>query len=137
MIKIRRNAKVPGTLESQAVADAKQKIQGIAAKRKPTSKEFDSHWGKDDVRTALWAMQHQKCCYCERKRDKKSESDIDHFRPKADVTEADGTHKGYWWLAYEWANLFFSCRKCNQEHKKNHFPVAKQHAEVPDDLLQN
>jgi uncharacterized protein (TIGR02646 family) len=80
-------------------------------------------------------MQHRKCCYCERKRDKNRESDIEHFRPKADVTEADEVHKGYWWLAYEWPNLFFSCRHCNQEHKKNHFPVANQHAVGPTDSL--
>jgi uncharacterized protein (TIGR02646 family) len=127
----------PDTLKSKEVAAAQQKIRTIAEKGKPASKDFPSHWGKDDVRTVLWEMQHQKCCYCERMRDKNRESDIEHFRPKADVTEADGVHKGYWWLAYEWTNLFFSCRYCNQEHKKNHFPLAKgkKHAAGPDDPL--
>jgi uncharacterized protein (TIGR02646 family) len=71
----------------------------------------------------LWKMQHKKCCYCERYRDVARESDIEHFRPKADV---EGSKSGgYWWLAYEWNNLFFSCRYCNQEHKRTRFPLAK------------
>jgi len=135
MIRIRRKSTAPDTLKSQKVKDAQKKIEGIAAQRKPASKDFQSHWGEDDVRTALWEMQHRKCCDCERKRDKNRESDIEHFRPKADVTEADEAHKGYWWLAYEWPNLFFSCRHCNQGHKKNHFPVANQHAVGPTDSL--
>ena len=71
-------------------------------------------------------MQHKKCCYCERKREKNRESDIEHFRPKADVTEADAAHMGYWWLAYDWDNLFFSCRYCNQQFKRNHFPIPDE-----------
>src|SRR5262249_26548553 len=35
-------------------------------------------------------------------------------------------HYGYWWLAYDWSNLLFSCRACNQEYKKNHFPVRDE-----------
>jgi hypothetical protein len=31
---------------------------------------------------------------------------------------------GYYWLAYDWDNLFFACQICNQRHKKDHFPLA-------------
>ena len=31
---------------------------------------------------------------------------------------------GYYWLAYEWSNLLFCCRLCNQQFKRNHFPLA-------------
>ncbi|MCA9095257.1 MAG: TIGR02646 family protein, partial [Planctomycetaceae bacterium] len=125
MIKISRTQPPPGTLTSENVAESADTIKEIAKQRKPLSTEFDKHWGKDDVRTALWEMQHHKCCYCERERDKTRESDIEHFRPKAEVTEV-ADHPGYWWLAYCWENLFFSCRKCNQEYKKNFFPVADE-----------
>ena len=30
---------------------------------------------------------------------------------------------GYYWLAYEWSNLFFSCQLCNQRYKGNLFPL--------------
>jgi uncharacterized protein (TIGR02646 family) len=69
-------------------------------------------------------MQHKKCCYCERSRDVTRESDVEHFRPKADVTNCDGA--GYWWLAYAWTNLLFSCRYCNQEYKRNQFPLIDE-----------
>lgn len=126
MIAITRPNLAPATLSSQKVLNAIKMISDIATQRKPLSKEFVSHWGEDDIRTALWEMQHHKCCYCERKREKNRESDIEHFRPKAEVTEASASHRGYWWLAYKWENLFFSCRYCNQQYKKNRFPVANE-----------
>jgi uncharacterized protein (TIGR02646 family) len=126
MIRITRKYPEPETLGSKAVAHAKRKVEKIARNGKPQSKDFPSLWGNDDVRTALWEMQHHKCCYCERMREKNRESDIEHFRPKADVTEAKTCHKGYWWLAYEWENLYFSCRYCNQQFKQNHFPVPDE-----------
>jgi uncharacterized protein (TIGR02646 family) len=80
-------------------------------------------------------MQHKKCIYCERSRDVTRESDIEHFRPKAEVTNCDGA--GYWWLAYVWTNLLFSCRYCNQEHKRNQFPLIDEatRARRPSDRL--
>jgi hypothetical protein len=30
---------------------------------------------------------------------------------------------GYYWLAYEWDNLYLSCTGCNQRHKQNLFPL--------------
>lgn len=126
MIRITRKTPEPNMLRSRKVQEAAAAIAEIARSRKPLSKEFPSHWGEPDIRRTLWEMQHHKCCYCERKREMNRESDVEHFRPKADVTEADIDHPGYWWLAYNWDNLFFSCRYCNQEHKKNHFPVADE-----------
>lgn len=44
---------------------------------------------------------------------------------------------GYYWLAYEWTNLFFACQKCNQSWKGNHFPLmnpAERAASHHDDL---
>ena len=49
-----------------------------------------------------------------------------HFRPKAGYTqrETDALRQpGYYWLAYEWANLFYSCTICNQRFKRNQFPL--------------
>lgn len=125
MIRIDRPANAPIELASPAVVEAKTTIRAIAAKRKPLSKEFPTLWGNKEVRRALWAMQRKKCGYCERRRDVNRESDIDHFRPKAEVTLAPA-HDGYWWLAYDWNNLLFCCRYCNQRYKLNHFPVESE-----------
>lgn len=98
--------------------------------------DFKEHWRADDIRQALWDWHHGKCCYCERKRDKKWDSDVEHFRPKAAIAKEDG-HPGYWWLAYEWENYFLACKSCNQEYKKTHFPLmpgGKRALSEEDDL---
>lgn len=78
-------------------------------------------------------MHSGKCCYCERKRDEKRETDVEHYRPKACVSD-NPKHPGYWWLAYKWDNYLHSCKKCNQEHKINQFPLMdeSQRAYTPD-----
>lgn len=72
--------------------------------------------------SALKVAQHNKCCYCERK----EEGDVEHFRPKAKVSQGEGKPKqiGYFWLAYDWENFLFSCKICNQNYKKDYFPLA-------------
>jgi len=96
----------------------------VARGERIASDRFTPHWSKADVKQALYQMHRGKCCYCERRRDERREPDVEHFRPKAAV---DGcNHPGYWWLAYDWHNYFFSCKKCNQEHKKNQFPLLDE-----------
>lgn len=122
MIKIDKPRQAPSIFRSNKVRRARNKIRNIINNRNfPSKTDFPPHWGDKRVREKLWKMQHEKCCYCERKRDMARESDIEHFRPK---TEIQGQPKpGYWWLAYHWSNLFFSCRKCNQDYKKTQFPI--------------
>ena len=78
------------------------------------------------VKTALIAMQHSKCAFCEAKPLHVSDGDVEHFRPKAAVRQsgADPLQRpGYYWLAYEWENLLFACERCNRRHKRNLFPL--------------
>ncbi len=139
MIRLKKRPSVPQTLLSDVVSLLRNQLkQRVGQGQRLQSVDFDSkHWRKDDVLTALWSMHRGKCCYCERKRDKKRESDVEHFRPKAEVTDYHH-HPGYWWLAYEWTNYLLSCKKCNQEHKKNHFPLIddKPAMSPEDDLAQ-
>lgn len=82
------------------------------------------------VPTLLHRHQHGKCCYCERSDlPPKREPDLEHFRPKSEVTE-DPSHPGYWWLAYEWENYLISCKWCNQEIKKTQFPLKNPSARI-------
>ena len=87
---------------------------------------FDaSIYGDDTVKDALIAAQHGKCCFCERKTGK--DGDGEHFRPKAGCRQTAKSRMlrpGYYWLAYDWDNLFLSCSACNQRHKSNLFPLA-------------
>lgn len=93
-----------------------------AAAREDALREAGAHeargsvYGHDNVRAALEALFHDKCAYCETKIVAGSDWDVEHFRPKGNVAERDD-HPGYYWLAYEWSNLYPSCSHCNQRRK--------------------
>ena len=79
------------------------------------------------VKTALIKAQHKKCCFCERLIGE--DGDIEHFRPKSayrQKVKTTLTYPGYYWLAYDWENLYLSCGPCNQRSKKNWFPIVTQ-----------
>ena len=126
MIKIDRPKKVPLELKSKAISNTLKTLRAKAKRRKAkqeklfTSKDIPSHWS--GAREALFSMHHGKCCYCERRRDKAREPDVEHYRPKGGVKGE--THPGYWWLAYKWQNLLWSCKSCNEDKKGTYFPVA-------------
>lgn len=91
--------------------------------------KFDSAiYGNAAVKTALLKMQHDKCCFCESKISHISYGDVEHYRPKGGYkqTEQDELHApGYYWLPYTWENLLLSCTLCNQQFKKNLFPLLE------------
>ncbi len=88
------------------------------------SADFDGKiYGTDEVKACLWTMQHGKCCYCEHPYERRY-SDVEHFRPKAEaVRDRHRKEGGYWWLAYRFDNLYFSCNACNRSNKKSKFPL--------------
>lgn len=100
-------------------------------RRRPGSKSFafDSGvYGHETVKAALKADQHDKCGFCEAVFDANVAGDVEHLRPKGAVVTRSGTRlrPGYYWLAYEWANLLFACPHCNQYKKRNHYPLADE-----------
>ncbi|HRC58256.1 MAG TPA: HNH endonuclease [Kofleriaceae bacterium] len=64
----------------------------------------------------LFEVQNHNCAYCEAKQVQAEYRDVDHFRPKS----------SYWWLAWSWDNLLFSCEVCNRSHKKDQFPLLDE-----------
>lgn len=82
-------------------------------------------YGAQDVRRQLRADQHGKCAYCECARNG-GYWPVEHFRPKgAYQKEQHGSllHPGYYWLAYRWDNLLYSCDDCNSTYKRCLFPL--------------
>lgn len=124
MIKFKNRPPAPPCLQTQRVRKLKDKIrENYETRGEVNSVDFvASVWQDEKVKTKLWRHQSGKCCYCERKRELKRESDVEHYRPKAEVAE-NNEHPGYWWLAYEWDNYLFACKPCNEAHKKSHFPL--------------
>lgn len=75
------------------------------------------------AKAALFDAQHQKCAWCERQTGGKY-AEVEHLRPKHGAWRGDPTGTRpqkaedpahYWWLAWTWENLLFSCRDCNGE----------------------
>ncbi|MFN3847824.1 MAG: hypothetical protein ACK4NY_00275 [Spirosomataceae bacterium] len=92
--------------------------------------DFDSKtYGNKSVKNLLIKIQHKKCCFCERYRPYARECDVEHFRPKGGYQideDSPLTQPGYYWLAYDFGNLFYSCKTCNQAYKKNFFPLLDE-----------
>ncbi len=125
MIKIERGSPPKNTAIDKRREKELRKIRKLAESRKLKSGHFENLWSDPKVKDFLYESQYGKCCYCERKRDKR-ETDVEHFRPKAEVKEAGEKHQGYWWLAYSWGNLLIACKTCNQQYKKSQFPLKNE-----------
>ncbi|MBO0356447.1 hypothetical protein J0X19_00685 [Hymenobacter sp. BT186] len=143
MIRIRKRATAPAMLTTLGTAD-RQRLEGIfaadpAACQVPRNQQLVAKpaiYGAAAVKAALAADQRGKCCYCESKFEATGFGDVEHFRPKAGVRQQPKSaleKPGYYWLAYEWSNLLYSCEICNRRHKSNWFPLlnparrARQH----------
>jgi len=124
MIFIRRTDE-PAILQSHGQTER----EVLCAAWQQGAKDFDfkaSVYAHESVKAALKVMQHDKCCFCEAKFSHISYGDVEHYRPKGGYkqTPADALQQpGYYWLAYTWENLLLSCTLCNQQYKKNLFPV--------------
>lgn len=83
-----------------------------------------------------------KCAYCDSLIIHDQYGDIDHFRPAKEITDINNNivmivksrkkykHPGYYWLAYDWKNLFPTCEKCNRPSKPGERAVGK-HSRFP------
>ena len=70
-------------------------------------------------RPTLGSLSNSICWYCERQCDADAEvgglaPTVDHFRPLSRFPQ----------LAYDWSNWIFSCRRCNEDNKKDNWPES-------------
>jgi uncharacterized protein (TIGR02646 family) len=150
MIRVKRIGQVPESLLKQqepggelglaikAYTDYFNNGQVLSQGKKKVF-EF-TKYNETDVKEALHRIFHEKCAYCESKITYSANLDVEHYRPKGrvqqDRQDTRGLH-GYYWLAWDWNNLFPACPKCNRwfKHKmpdkseetlgkKNEFPLA-------------
>lgn len=100
------------------------------------------------------SAQHGKCAYCEALVLATGVGDVEHFRPKAEISElgedpatwgrerpelanVEGrqtrkiSDRAYWWLAYSWDNWLLACDRCNRPWKGTLFPVAESPRRLP------
>ena len=147
MIRIARPA-----ASAEAIAALHPGIQKVAdivaaialdhnAGQQGASFKFDGDiYGHENVKSELIALQNEKCAYCEGRFSAFAYGDTEHYRPKGYSQQTIGgrtIRPGYYWLAYQWANLHYSCEKCNRQRKRNVFPLRNPatRARAPTDDL--
>lgn len=90
---------------------------GIAIREKEHHNADGNIYGHPHVRAALEKLFYDKCAYCESKVAAVIDWDVEHFRPKGRVAERQHDHPGYYWLIYDWENLYPACTHCNQRRR--------------------
>lgn len=120
-------------------------VRGLVGTGKPKGEHFVGR----EIWTRSWRRLHHKdamlppvpglvaCYWCEQLRSGNRELDVEHYRPKVEVTRWEGRPSfvadepppernavsGYWWLAFRWDNYALSCKTCNSHWKRNLFPL--------------
>lgn len=131
----RKRAIEPNVFRSSAAKVERQRAARFfdpAAQSKRAQRRFDFHedlWQKAGA--DLRHLFRNKCAYCETPIDKNGETLIDHFRPLTNAKDLNGSSSRvhYWWLAYEWSNLYLVCAAC-QKAKATQFPVEHDRAKA-------
>lgn len=120
MIRIRRGPE-PANLPTVRKEEL-QRIRPLALQVQFNRKDLGNRYS--EVKRDLWLVQNYKCCYCEKPYLEASHSDVEHFRPALRARRGNGfPDHGYWWLAWTWTNLLFSCKNCNSSAKGDQFPL--------------
>lgn len=99
--------------------DNAARMRDVALKSKSVPTNAKDTYGADSAVVALEELFHGKCAYC-KSSTARMDVNIEHYRPKGKVREDQG-HPGYYWLAFEWSNLYPSCIACNQTRKARRF----------------
>lgn len=112
-----------------------------------TSKLFTvySFYSDPTVKRQLIQEHSGKCAFCESFIMDTDVGDVEHYRPKTEVTEINPKdteqerpvpgHPGYFWLSQTWENLFLSCKQCNQAYKRTRFDVVASGMAALDEKL--
>ena len=131
MIRVHKPDESPRILRDSGVTLTAELCR-LADSGEPLSFDRDVY-GAAEVKQALRAAQHDKCCFCESKLGHAQFGDVEHYRPKAGAHQSatDPPARGYYWLAYTWENLYLSCEVCNRRHKRSLFPLANPDRRVP------
>jgi len=98
-----------------------------------SQRTFTEGYIPSEVSDALAELQNYKCATCEtplRRGKPGYESYLHRFRPMnytQGFDSKDISEDHYWWLTYEWENLYLICHSC-QRFKSNVFPVNGKRA---------
>ena len=132
MIKVHKNLDdIPLTLNERKTE--KRRDICIKDEKYHQKKEFHQRFKQKDIKESLKSIYKNKCAFCEQEIteciDNNLEdcsSTIEHYRPKSI----------YYWLAYSWDNLLWSCHRCNQ-NKDNKFEILNTQVDFEESFKDN
>lgn len=133
MITVTKSTTVPRTLTGtgrRATILNQQAYETNPSAYKKGTTEFkieSSIYGYETVKRMLREAQYNKCCFCEKEQIDEYAA-VEHYRPKGGYKSIKGDtliKPGYYWLGYEWKNLYFVCSACNT-YKANYFPLTNE-----------
>jgi 5-methylcytosine-specific restriction endonuclease McrA len=133
MIHVERKNTPPG-LNSPPVQRARKEAEVFFSvpheDRKQKSFKFFPITRLPNFRESLDETFSGKCAFCESRITETDYTDMDRFRPTYKAIGLDGepSPQHYWWLAYEWTNIYMACFVCNKL-KGSRFPVGGARAE--------
>lgn len=138
MIPVAKSPNAPASLQREATAARARLEQAYDADQAgcqqpgtPVLKPLRRIYAATDVKARLKVDQLGKCAYCETRFGHSSPGDVEHYRPKAGYRQSSAAvvqGPGYYWLAYEWSNLLYTCEDCNRIRKRQLFPLANDPA---------
>jgi uncharacterized protein (TIGR02646 family) len=135
MIQLERPA-VPEGLSEEHVAPRYGEAERFFARNDRTARRepfaFDeSLLDSRDVRSALFHTSNGRCSFCNTPGRAGAEIRPHRLRPAQDAVAADGrtSRRHYWWLAYEWENLFLACAGCRTAQGSK-FPTERRRVRV-------
>lgn len=127
MIYIRMNGQTPPEEWLERAREVTQEMEDAATdvERHAIIDRNDALWS--ELKAWLLQFSHGKCWFSEA-RDIYSHFDVEHFRPKKNAKNSDGTERGgYWWLAFDYLN-YRICGNVGNRKKGTFFPLAPHSA---------
>lgn len=97
----------------QELFDCNKSLKNDYLTKQTNHKVKSDCYAHDEVKKKLKTIYNRKCAYCDSKVGGTSYLHIEHYRPKSI----------YYWLAYDWDNLIYSCQICNVS-KGTKFPTT-------------
>lgn len=108
-LQIPNNEFFPNGIPQPSETTHQRRLELITLGRYRDEPIYNSRYKQTDTHTLLKNIYHNKCAFCEQIVE---QGHIEHYRPK----------KKYFWLAYSWDNLLFTCPTCNI-NKDIHFEI--------------
>jgi uncharacterized protein (TIGR02646 family) len=100
-------------------------------KRRQSRFDFGTVMPSKELKSYLAVEFNSKCVYCESHIDVTELGDHESFRPRRNAKgiNSEFSEDHYWWLAYEWQNIYYSCHTCNAS-KQSFFPVEGKRCRI-------